>query len=168
MKTLIEQLKNCPAKDFFSCLRQRCDENGYPRYLIDFSLSEAVFFISGRDGYLLLCVAFSTEKGQKMYIDSLGYSLDVHSHHVSPLNIVKEKYEKLESIRKRYQLPVMPVFLGVVTEYGLLNSEKEREQWGRDGISFVVENVNIPYEEDKKLSCYNKYFALSEYLSAER
>ena len=168
MKTLIEQLKNCPAKDFFPCLRHLCEENGYPRYLIDFSLSEAVFFISGSEGYFLLCVAFSAERGQKVYIDSLGYSLDVHSHCVSPMNIVKEKRDKLEAICKRYQLPALPVFMGVATEYGLLNSEKEREQWYRDGISFVAEGVNIPCEENQKFSCYSKYFALSEYLSARR
>ena len=168
METMIEQLKSCPSTDFFPRLKQLCEENGYSRFLIDFSMNEAVFFISGSESYLLLCVAFSNESKEKQYIDSAGFALAEHTHCISPLNIVWGKRDKLEVIRRKYQLPVLPVFLGVATEYGLLNSEKEKEQWTQNGISFVKDVVSIPCVESKEPPCYNKYFALSEYLSAKR
>lgn len=160
MEDLINQLQQCTAAGFFSLLKRLCEEKGFNRYLIDFSLNEALFFIPGANDYLLLCVCFTSEDHEVCYLDKAGYVISATGHRKSPLLLLKKKKSQLEDICRQLDTSSR-IFLALATEYSLLNPAEDLPE----GLDLVKTNVSIARETHEACNMYNKYARLQAYLT---
>ena len=164
MKDLMEQLKLCPASEFFPRLKEGCHIYGYSTYLISFSLSESTFFIAGEHEYLLLCVAFAKGDRERL-IDKSRIALGEERQYFCPLTHLRKQRNKLMQICHGYG-DSFRFYLGMAMEYALLNTEEERESWLQEGICLVKENVLLPDSGNNSAS-HGKTHQLANFLSCK-
>lgn len=163
MRNFIRQLKETSCGDLFHCMRDKAEENGITIYMVEYTLGRASLMFTKENEYLVLCIAFSDKKENRL-VDEDGYALSEEKRCFCPISYVRGMRDKLGEICRNSGVTPM-IYMGVMTEYELLNSKEDWRRWDQEGFSFVFDRV--PMDVKIKETAYSKALRIGKFIHAK-